>query len=104
MEKRPIGVHTGYGGHSFMKRYEALGRGDAFENSAGRTHGLMAANKKRTSAAIRVLNEKDCEARPGVRIRANVVDKTRRKRARSYSESDEPDHGKRTARRAGRSG
>ncbi len=45
-----------------MKRYEALGRGDAFEDSARRTHGLMAANNKRTSAAIRVLNEKDREA------------------------------------------
>jgi len=45
-----------------MKRYEALGRGDAFENSAGRTNGLMAANRKDTGAAIRVLDEKDREA------------------------------------------
>ncbi len=57
-----------------MKRYEALGRGDAFEDSARRTHGLMAANNKRTSAAIRVLNEKDREPDRVCRV-ANVIDK-----------------------------
>src|SRR6266568_4298497 len=35
VERGPIGVHTGYGGHSFMKRYEALRRGDPFKDPTG---------------------------------------------------------------------
>ena len=60
MEECPIGVHTRYWGHSFMERYEALRRGDPFEDSAGRTYRLMTANQQGTFAAIRVRNAQDC--------------------------------------------
>jgi len=62
VESCPIGIHTGYWGHSFMEAHEALRRGDPLEDSTGRTHGQMAANHERTSAAIRVFHTQDHEA------------------------------------------
>ena len=44
-----------------MEAYEALRRRDPFEDSAGRTYRLMAANHKRTSTLILVINAKDGE-------------------------------------------
>jgi hypothetical protein len=62
MEKCPIGVYTGYWGHSFMKAHEVLRRGDPFEDTTGRTHGLMAANHEGASATIRIFHTQDREA------------------------------------------
>ena len=62
MEKCPIGVYTGDWRHSFIEIYEALRRGDPFEDSAGRTHGLVAANHEGPFAAIRVFNTQDRKA------------------------------------------
>ncbi len=61
MEKCSIGIHTRYWGHSFVEAYEALRRGGPFEDTAGRTHWLMAANQQRTSATIRVFHTQDHE-------------------------------------------
>jgi len=44
-----------------MEAYEPLRRRDPFEDSAGRTHRLMAANHKGTSALILVINAQDGE-------------------------------------------
>jgi len=44
-----------------MEAYEPLRRRDPFEDSAVRTHRLMAANHKGTSALILVINAQDGE-------------------------------------------
>src|SRR3989442_867616 len=61
VEERPIGIHAGHWGHSLVEAHEALRRRDPFEDSAGRTHRLMAANHEGTSAAILVINAQDGE-------------------------------------------
>ena len=61
MEKCPIGIHATYWRNSLMEAYEPLRRRDPFEDSAGRTHRLMAANHKGTSALILVINAQDGE-------------------------------------------
>jgi hypothetical protein len=56
VEKCPISVYTRYGRDTLMEAYEALRRDDTFEDSAGRTYWLMAANHQGAFAAIGVTN------------------------------------------------
>jgi hypothetical protein len=54
VEKCPIGVYTRYRRDTLMEAYEALRCDDTFEDSAGRTYWLVAANHQGTFAAIGV--------------------------------------------------
>src|SRR5947209_16703256 len=56
VEVCPIGVHTRNRGHTVPVIDIALRRGDAFEESTGRTDRKMATNDQDAAAAIRVLN------------------------------------------------